>query len=524
MLDGTKRVPFGRVKIGHRRHGRQCAIVASLLLLAACGGVHLARQSSVGTVGYAVGDEPHAVNVARDILVHGGNAVDAATALGLALSVTLPSRASLGGGGACLVHTGRDMANVGKAPAETMTQSIEFMPRAAKGGAAIGMPGLPRGLFSLQAKYGRLRWEQLVAPAENMARFGTPASRALVRDIASAHAEINGPTGKPLAEGDVMVQPDLASSFAALRTRGGGDFYVGALANAIVAGSDGEIDGAALRAVSPDWASPEPVTFGNDVVYFSATPGGAFAEKLWRKVRTGADASIYATFLRVVGDRKSDAGNASERAYSVADAAAAMSPAAGSVSPSGGDAATGFVVVDGQGSAVACSLTMGRLFGAGRIIGTTGIRASLPVPGKESDGLSGAAMMVVNDNVSKFLATFAAGGDRSGPEAMVQVALSALVARDPVGDALSVARLYAAAPGALFAEPGLTVGQRSATSVPALGSVNAVVCPSGLPAEQSDCTAQSDPRSAGVIGTFQRQPPRQPDEATGKNPYPSYDK
>jgi hypothetical protein len=159
---------------------------------------------------------------------------------------------------------------------------------------------------------------------------------------------------------------------------------------------------------------------------------------------------------------------------------------------------------------------MGRLYGAGRTFGSTGIRASLPTPSAVSPGLSGAAMLVANESVSKFLGAVVAGGDRSGPEELVQVALGTFAAKEPVGDAMAVARLYAASPGSLYAEPGLKLGSRPATSVPTLGAVNAVVCPSGLPATNPDCAAQSDPRSAGQIGTINPSRPQSAPDGTHK--------
>jgi gamma-glutamyltranspeptidase/glutathione hydrolase len=482
--------------------------LASVLLLEACGGgVKLASPSPIA--GFTAADEPHAVTVARDILAQGGNAVDAAVALGFTLAVTLPSRASLGGGGACLVRIGRGLEQGNLIAAlntseveKTPTQSIDFMPRAARNGAGIGVPSVPRGLFSMQAKYGNLRWAQLVAPAENMARFGVPVSRALIRDIAAAHADITGPTGEPVAEGDLLPQSDLATTMAILRTQGAGVLAAGALADAIVAGSAGDIDAAGLRAMTPIWGSPQGVPFGNDMIYFSPAPGGVLAEKLWRSVRKTPDGSAYATLLRVI-DAAPEAGDPVQRAFAVADAGGAMlALPAGRTAPGDGDAATSFVVVDGRGDAVACTLTTGRLFGAGRFIGTTGILASLPVPGEASDGLSGAAMLVVNENTRKLLAAVAVGGDHSGPEVMVQVALNTFAGGKSAGEALQVARLYAPSPGTLFAEPGLPLGQRQATEVAALGSVNAVVCPSGLPVEKPDCLAQSDPRRAGFTGSL----------------------
>jgi gamma-glutamyltranspeptidase/glutathione hydrolase len=515
MVDGSTRVPRGFARIGDRRRARQCAILAGLTLLTGC--VRLATPAP--NVGFTAADEPHAVAVARDILAHGGNAADAAAAMGLTLAVTLPSRASLGGGGACIVRTGRDLSQ--KPPpgdfVRAVPQVAEFLPQAAHDGAAVGLPSVVRGLFALQVKYGKLRWAQIVAPAENMARFGAPVSRALVSDVVAAKADITGPTGKPLAEGDLLPQGDLANVFAELRTQGAASFATGRVAAAIVDGSGGGIDAEALRSSAVTWRPAAAVPFGNDVVYFAGGPGSAGAEQIWREVRKSVDRSLYATLMRVV-DIAPDAGSPVDRAVAVADAGAMLAPrAAPPAGPGDGDAATSFVAVDGRGDGVACSLTMGRLFGAGRILGGTGILASLPVPGTTSDGASGAAMLIVNEHTDKLLGAIAAGGDRSGPQAMVQVALGIAAARQSVPDALAVARLYAPTQGALYAEPGLSLGARKATEVPAFGIVNAVMCPSGLPVEHPDCVAQTDPRGSGFTDSFGNGGPAPPPPAQKPN-------
>ena len=481
------------------------------MLLAACGGDPLKLSGVTPSAGFVAADEPHAVAVGRDLLQHGGNAADAAAAMGLTLAVTLPSRASLGGGGACIVRRGRDIDQTGsvffgKHETPPPPQAIEFMPRAAHDGAAVGVPTLARGLFAVQVKYGKLRWPQLVAPAENMARFGAPVSRALIRDIAAAHADITGPDGKPLAEGDVLPQGDLADTLAELRVQGGGALATGRLAEQIVGGSGGAIDAAALRTVVPIWSAPQSVAFGNNVVYFASGPGGELAEKLWHNVRKEADSGLYAALLRAV-DSAPQAGDPAQRAFAIADAGAtALALPPERAAPETSDSATSFVVVDGRGDAVACSLTIGRMFGAGRVLGNTGILASMPVPGAV-DGVSGAAMLVTNDNTRKLLGAFAGGGDRSGPEAMIQVALNVMAARQSMPDAFATARVYAASPGRFYVEPGIPTGNREATQIAALGAVNAVMCPSGLPVEAPDCVAQTDTRALGVTQSFKSPAP-----------------
>jgi gamma-glutamyltranspeptidase / glutathione hydrolase len=494
--------------------------------LAACGADSTLPKIDAPRIrlaGYVAADEPRAVKVAQDILVQGGTVADAGVALALTLTVTLPSRASLGGGGACLLRNGRDPTSeqrlftgggiFGPAPSQDAlpTQSVEFLPRAGREGGTLGLPAMARGLNAIHARYGKLRWEQIVASAENMARFGVPVSRALINDIAAARAEITGPSGKPLAEGDVLPQGPLADSLGALRTRGAGDLYIGKLAADYLAGAGGAIDDAALRDVAPKWQELKGVPFGNDVAYFSATPGGEFAEKLWRSVNSASTGTGFVD--RVLG-RLSGAeatGDVVQRAVAIADNSARLAVPSGSPAPEdaasavGGDAATGFVVVDYRGSVLACTLTMGRLFGAGRLIGQTGILGGLAVPGSTSDGLSGAALLVTNDNVRKLLGAFAAGGDRSGPQSLVETALNALASPLSLEQAMATPRLYAGNPGGrVLAEPGLPLGRRAVTAIDKLGAVNAVVCAGGLPGDDRQCAVQADPRGAGVTATAER--------------------
>ena len=128
-----------------------------------------------GFLGGVVADEPRAALVAREVLSRGGNAADAAVALGFALAVTLPSRAGLGGGGACLAYSPAANSVNGGVPEAIAVHAAGA--RARRGGRRTGpaaVPMLARGLFALHARYGRRPFETLIAPAEQMARFGVP--------------------------------------------------------------------------------------------------------------------------------------------------------------------------------------------------------------------------------------------------------------------------------------------------------------------------------------------------------------
>nr|MBT6741974.1 hypothetical protein [Rhodospirillales bacterium] len=158
-------------------------LVLVSLLLAGCDSMVIfkreARDYVAGFAGGVAGDEPSAVLVAQKILKGEGSAADAAIAAYFAMSVTLPSAASLGGGGACLVID-REKNKV---------ESLTFMAGGMDGNRPV-VPANVRAMYALHAKYGQLPWRQLVAPAENMARFGAPVSRAFARDLVAAQGHI----------------------------------------------------------------------------------------------------------------------------------------------------------------------------------------------------------------------------------------------------------------------------------------------------------------------------------------------
>src|SRR3984957_3417916 len=109
---------------------RILAAAAVFLCVAACSMMG-DSGSKLPSGGLLVGDEPDAVEAGAQILAHGGNAVDAATATYFALSVTYPVAAGLGGGGLCIVHV----------PAHSRTEAFDFLAHQPAGGGAYAVPG-----------------------------------------------------------------------------------------------------------------------------------------------------------------------------------------------------------------------------------------------------------------------------------------------------------------------------------------------------------------------------------------------
>ena len=185
-----------------------------------------------GFLGGIVADEPRAALAGREVLSSGGTAGDAAVAVALTLAVTLPSRAGLGGGGACIAYSPSVKTQAGGVPEAVMFTAPAPAEPGARADRPAAIPMLARGLFLLHARYGAQPFEFLVSSAEQMARFGIPASRALVSDLRL----VSGPlltdpgarsvfsqNGVPLSEGQTLRQPDLGSTFAQIRVSGVGD-------------------------------------------------------------------------------------------------------------------------------------------------------------------------------------------------------------------------------------------------------------------------------------------------------------
>ena len=197
-----------------------------------------------------------ASQVGLDVLKQGGNAVDAAVAVGYALAVTLPSSGNIGGGGFMLVHTadGRDIfINFREKASLNATKDMyldaqgEVIPGAStRSWLGIGVPGTVMGLEYAREKYGTMSREALLAPAIALARDGfvlVPGDDILNVPLDAFRAEPNVAAiflkdGERYQVGDTIVQTQLANTLQLISDQGPDAFYKGPIADAIVAASE----------------------------------------------------------------------------------------------------------------------------------------------------------------------------------------------------------------------------------------------------------------------------------------------
>jgi gamma-glutamyltranspeptidase/glutathione hydrolase len=194
--------------------------------------------------GMVVAQEPLAADVGVSILKSGGNAVDAAVAVGFALAVTHPVAGNLGGGGFMLVRlAGGQSAFLDfreEAP-QKATRDMYVGPDGNPtkdsifGWRSSGVPGSVAGLAEAHKKFGSKPWKELLAPAIKLARDGFPVSEAFASSLQSAgqlrkDAESNRVflhSGNPYKTGDLFKQPELAETLQRISDYGASDFYQG---------------------------------------------------------------------------------------------------------------------------------------------------------------------------------------------------------------------------------------------------------------------------------------------------------
>jgi len=235
--------------------------LAKLLLAAALTlcqlDTHAASQAPVAAEhGMVVTAQHLATNAGIDVLKAGGNAVDAAVAVGYTLAVVYPAAGNLGGGGFMTIQLAngrkafldfREKAPLAASESMYLDKEGNVVPDLSTyGHLAVGVPGTVSGLETARAKYGTLNRTPLLAAAIKYAQEGfvleqgdidmlMTATDAFKKDPASAAIFLN--KGEPFKVGQKLVQKDLANTLRRIRSKGADGFYKGPIGAAIVASS-----------------------------------------------------------------------------------------------------------------------------------------------------------------------------------------------------------------------------------------------------------------------------------------------
>jgi gamma-glutamyltranspeptidase / glutathione hydrolase len=212
-------------------------------------------QTVIAHNALVVAQEERAARIGTEILDRGGNAVDAAVAVGFALAVTYPRAGNIGGGGFMVIHLAKDMRDLAidyreTAPAaasETMfldSQGNADPEKSRDSALSIGVPGTVAGLALAHEKYGsgKFTLADLIAPAIDLAEKGfqveddladslPQVAERLKRWPATTTIFFNG--DRPMQEGDRLIQLDLADTLRAIAKDGPNAFYRGRTATQI---------------------------------------------------------------------------------------------------------------------------------------------------------------------------------------------------------------------------------------------------------------------------------------------------
>jgi len=263
---------------------RGAGLGACAVVLAACASptFDFGERWPTPARGMVVSEHPLATRAGVEVLEKGGNAADAAVATALALAVVYPQAGNLGGGGFALwvAHDPeqpptcldfRETAPRNLRPSDFVDAAGNFVPsRSVESALGVGVPGSPAGLLAFHERHGKLSLRSVAAPALRLAREGFRLEPWLAEDLARPglrsrllrHGmafQVFYRDEEPLAEGEFVVQPELAATIQRLVDDGARGFYEGEVADALVAAvraGGGVLDHQDLRDYEPKWREP----------------------------------------------------------------------------------------------------------------------------------------------------------------------------------------------------------------------------------------------------------------------------
>jgi len=405
-------------------------ILATLLI----GSVNLSAQVSyidylspfhptIGQSGMVVSQNQASSDIGIQILDMGGNAVDAAVAVGFSLAITLPRAGNLGGGGFMLVYLHDEDKTIAvdfrsASPKNITQEDFLFLKnnydQRRYGYKASGVPGTVAGLIQTHEKYGKLPLKVILKPVINQAKKGLYVSYDLNQAIGSAKqialdvesTNIYLQDNDPVSEHSKMIRKDLAWTINEIAKNGDKAFYQGSIAKKIIQAmneNDGYISAKDLREYQPRFSEPIKTTYRGSTVYAHPPPAGGaavlleslnilenfsvadmgaqsaqflhlFAEALQRghmdRSRFMGDPEFYDVPIQKIISK--------DRAKTLAKEInlASVTPP-GDLNPDSlfyeGENTTHYSIVDKDGNAISNTYTLGYSFGSGVTIPGTGI-------------------------------------------------------------------------------------------------------------------------------------------------------
>jgi gamma-glutamyltranspeptidase/glutathione hydrolase len=479
-----------------------------------------AAQVATGSRGMVASQDERATRIGLEILEKGGNAVDAAVAVGFALAVTLPRAGNIGGGGFMLVHMAETGVNAAidyreAAPAAT-TPDVFLGPggeadpvRSRDSGLGVGVPGTVAGLNIALDRFGsgKFTLAELIAPAVRLARNGIPVRddlldslrrgrKRLARWPSTARIFLRDSSTAP-APGDLLVQSDLADTLETIGREGPRAFYIGPIADKIVASvreAGGRMTRTDLERYAPAFREPVSGTYrGFDVVSMPPPSSGGIHLIEMLNILEGYPSSLIGSRSPAALHLELEAMKLAyaDRAQHLGDPDAVDVPVDYLISknhasllrgridekratpsheiapdiavPSGGGNTTHFSIVDQAGNVVANTYTLNLNFGTGLVAEGTGILlndelddfAAKPgapnafgllgsaanAPGPRKRPLSSMTPTIVFKDGRPVLATGAPGGSRI-ITTVLQIILNTIDSRMAIGDAVSAPRLH----------------------------------------------------------------------------------
>jgi hypothetical protein len=241
----------------------------------------------VGSNAVATSAHPLASEAGIEILRRGGNAVDAAVAIGFALNVVEPMMSGVGGGGGMLIWLQQEgrAEYVDFYSAARSTSYQRPLPDTGRASLrSVGVPGAAAGFVEAHERYGRLPLGDVIAPAIRLAEDGFPVYLVLHDAILANRAKLARfpeaarrflPGGEPLPIGETLRQPELGRTLRRIAERGRAGFYDGPTAQSLVdvlnaGGNPTSLDD--LAAYRPQWEKRPLCTTYRGRVVLSAPP------------------------------------------------------------------------------------------------------------------------------------------------------------------------------------------------------------------------------------------------------------